>query len=750
MELLLGDDARIVISDTKALLPAGRRVARARCRVAAWALLAVVAAGLQSLLAQTVVTWGNTGSANLNHNNNWVGGSAPTSTQIASFASASFAPAELQLNNQSITVLGIQLEAGAGSLTFSSPGNGGAKTITVGSAGIANYASSSLLTVDISSKVNIALSDNSRLTSIGELWITDSTSSLSGFAMGAFTLTLDGTFGANFSTDGQRSGIAKAFTGTGNIVKTGSGTYELTGANVYTGSTTISGGKLSVGILANGGEWSGIGKSSAAASNLVFDGGTLVYTGGNTSTDRLFTLGANGGGIEAGTSFRNSTGALVFSSTGSIFFSGTNTSPTFTLSGVTSGNVFAPVLGDNGTGHTSLVKSGTGSWSLTSAQTFTGGLSLLGGTLTIGSGGSLAAANTVTINGGTLTLENAAQDIALLSLVNGGLDGLSSVKLKLAGSGWTGGQLGGSGSFTVDTGASLTVSGVVEHNYNSRTFINRGTVNWSGGDLRSSAGSSFTNYGTLNDSAAASHTHSGSGSFTNATGGTYNKTGAGTTTFDVPFTNSGTLIFGGGNLIFNGGFTNAGGSFGGTGGSVQSTTPIDFASNSTLGGNSVITAPSVTTSGRVAPGNSAGLITINGNLTLLAGSQLIIELGGTAQGTSYDALVVNGTVVLGASLSLSFANNFQSFVQPTDTFTIVQANNVNGAFTNVAHGQRISTTDNFGSFQVNYGTNSTFGSGNVVLSNFVPVPEPSTWQLLGGGALLALLARWRIRRRYEK
>jgi hypothetical protein len=80
----------------------------------------------------------------------------------------------------------------------------------------------------------------------------------------------------------------------------------------------------------------------------------------------------------------------------------------------------------------------------------------------------------------------------------------------------------------------------------------------------------------------------------------------------------------------------------------------------------------------------------------------------------------------------------------------VQANNVNGAFTNVAAGQRISTTDNFGSFQVNYGTNSTFGSGNVVLSNFVPVPEPSTWQLLGGGALLALLARWLVRRRREQ
>jgi hypothetical protein len=224
----------------------------------------------------------------------------------------------------------------------------------------------------------------------------------------------------------------------------------------------------------------------------------------------------------------------------------------------------------------------------------------------------------------------------------------------------------------------------------------------------------------------------------------------------VPFTNSGTLIFNGGNIIFNGGFTNAGGNFGGHGGSVQSTTPIDFATNSILGGNSTITAPLVTTSGRVAPGNSPGLITINGNLTLLAGSQLVIELGGTGRGTTYDALTVNGTLtldstlLLGASLSLTFANNFQSTILPTDTFTIVQANDINGAFTNVTPGQRLTTTDSFGSFQVNYGVNSSFGSGNVVLSNFVPaatIPEPSTWQLLGGGLLLGLLARWRLRGR---
>jgi fibronectin-binding autotransporter adhesin len=700
-----------------------------------------------SLHGQTVV-WRNSGSANLNLGSNWVGGAVPNSTQIASFTSASFSPTSLQLNSQSISVLGIRLEAGSGPLTFSSPGFGGAKTISIGSAGIVN-ASSSLLTVDISSKINIALTANSSLTAYGELWITDSTSSTSGFDIGAFTLTLNGTFGSNFSEDGQRSGIAKAFIGSGNIIKAGTSTFELTGANLYTGTTTLSGGKLSVGILANGGEWSGIGKSSAAASNLVFDGGTLLYTGPATSTDRLFTLTGNGGTIEAGANARPSSGALTLSANGSIVFSGSNTSPILTLSGSSSAsNTFAPALGDNGTGHTSLAKTGTGTWILSGTNTFTGGLFVHAGTLGVASSGSIAGANTLIIDGGTLKLDNAAQSIALLSISSGAIEGLSAVKLQGVGSTWTGGQFAGTGTLTVDSSATLTISGAGEHNYNARPLINRGTTTWSAGNLRSSSGGSFTNYGTLNDSASANHAHVGSGSFTNASGGTYNKTGVGTTTFDVPFTNSGTLVFGGGSLIFNGGFTNAGGSFGGTGGSVQSTTPINFAANSTLGGNSTITAPSVTTSGNVIPGNSAGLITVNGDLTLLAGSKLIIELGGTQQGVTYDALVVSGTVVLGAELKLSFFNNYQSSVLPTDTFTIVQAGgNVSGAFSNVPSGGRIATTDNFGSFKVNYGVSSDYGSNLVVLSNFVAVPEPSTWQLIGAGAVLALLARRYVRGR---
>ncbi|MGC3969191.1 MAG: hypothetical protein QM775_18040 [Pirellulales bacterium] len=110
-------------------------------------------------------------------------------------------------------------------------------------------------------------------------------------------------------------------------------TQSFIGANTYTGVTTIAGGaQLTVDVLAIGGETSGIGASTSAASNLVFNGTApaLIYRGnlrdgslnlGSTSavTDRLFTI-AGAGAIISSTATNNN--AIVWSNMGAIVHSG--------------------------------------------------------------------------------------------------------------------------------------------------------------------------------------------------------------------------------------------------------------------------------------------------------------------------------------------------------------------------------------------------------------------------------------------
>ncbi|HWP39613.1 MAG TPA: hypothetical protein VNL70_01720, partial [Tepidisphaeraceae bacterium] len=116
-------------------------------------------------------------------------------------------------------------------------------------------------------------------------------------------------------------------TGANSVLADNGGEVILTGANNYTGSTTIGGnyinatqvlGQIGIGTsliltpgslrvnstltvnnLTNGGSPSSIGASSSAAGNLVLNGGTLRYSGAGGSTDRLFTIQPNGATIDA-------------------------------------------------------------------------------------------------------------------------------------------------------------------------------------------------------------------------------------------------------------------------------------------------------------------------------------------------------------------------------------------------------------------------------------------------------------------
>jgi autotransporter-associated beta strand protein len=158
--------------------------------------------------------------------------------------------------------------------------------------------------------------------------------------------------------------FANVISGAGNLVQAGSGTLTLTASNSYSGGTTISNGTLQL----NTGAWFGGGN--------VTNNGTLVFNNsGNT------TLGA----VISGT------GSVVLTNGGTLTLTGNNT-----YSGGTMVNK-GTLLVNNSTG------SGVGVGAVTVASGSTlGGVGVIGGAVTINSGGIFAPGNPV----GTLTVSN--------------------------------------------------------------------------------------------------------------------------------------------------------------------------------------------------------------------------------------------------------------------------------------------------------------------------------------------------------
>lgn len=81
-------------------------------------------------------------------------------------------------------------------------------------------------------------------------------------------------------------------TGTKSVNKTGSGTLSLLTNNTYTGGTVLHNGTIEIKTLANGGVASSIGASANYAFNWVWKGGSWLYSGATTATDRNAALDA--------------------------------------------------------------------------------------------------------------------------------------------------------------------------------------------------------------------------------------------------------------------------------------------------------------------------------------------------------------------------------------------------------------------------------------------------------------------------
>jgi hypothetical protein len=118
-----------------------------------------------------------------------------------------------------------------------------------------------------------------------------------------------------------------------------------------------------------------------------------------------------------------------------------------------------------------------------------------------------------------------------------------------------------------------------------------------------------------------------------------------------------------------------------------------LAGNLTVGGD-----VTVQSGGTISPGSSPGIITINGNLQILNGGTLTIELDGTGA-NQFDHLFVNGTVDLGTGTNLVATLGYAA--NPGDDFDLI-ANDGTDAVAGLINGIRNRAGINIGGtlFQV--------------------------------------------------
>jgi autotransporter-associated beta strand protein len=250
------------------------------------------------------------------------------------------------------------------------------------------------------------------------------------------TLTINGLInevagGTNNLTVGQSS--------TGTVVL-GNTNNSFSGAVRITQSTAGQTTTLQTANIGNAGAISALGKGSTinigSTNESAFT--VLKYTGTGETTDKIINLtgtNATGQTVSGGATLDQSgSGNLKFTSA-MTSTNGTGAKKIYLTGSTVGTGEFAGAISDFGANTNSLVKTGTGRWSLSGANTYTGATEVREGTLQISSGGSITS---------TATISNAA------TLLVNGTAGAVNVE--------AGGSLGGAGTVgavTLNSGSLL-------------------------------------------------------------------------------------------------------------------------------------------------------------------------------------------------------------------------------------------------------------------------------------------------------
>jgi hypothetical protein len=144
--------------------------------------------------------------------------------------------------------------------------------------------------------------------------------------------------------------------------------------------------------------------------------------------------------------------------------------------------------------------------------------------------------------------------------------------------------------------------------------------------------------------------------------------------------------------------------------------------NGTVMGSGGTLLGAVENHGTLAPGESPGTLTIQGDLTQAADGKLVIEIGGNTPGSLYDVLNVTGKFTFGGTLEINLIGGFTP--EAGDVFNFLQFGSFEGSFANII----LST---FGTGQT---LHLNFGPNGITAVSAVPLPA-AVWLLssaLGG------------------
>jgi len=472
-------------------------------------------------------------------------------------------------------------------------------------------------------------------TVINALYLGRNSGSFGGYDLNGGTLTVGGGL--------YVGGSDTAFGGSGVLTVNVGGSANVAGPlTLWNGTVNLNGGSLSVGTLVPYGGWLNFtaGTLNLTNSDLLVDPGGIL--GSDISLTSLRSLGVSG------TTTLNGAGTLTLDggtfSTGSLVNNGgfTFNSGTFNLTGdnltIGSGGLFGS-LAQFGSNQTVNV---------------TNNATVNSGAVLALNGGSVSAGNLT--NNGQIQLSGLFSTLGGSNLVNAGtISGVGRIDATLynqpgaevriaAGESLRLTAAGNSNAGRIDViGGSIEFDqGLVNQPSTGNIIARDATLRFNGGlDNQGSLGMSFGTsdvFGDINNT------------------GMIIQSGGGQVTFYDDLINNGVIQTSSGSSAVFFGAVSGGGSYTGTG--------------------------SLFFEGDLAPGNSPGMVSIGGDMSLGLNAHTIMEVAGLGRGTEYDAFDIGGTLALGGALDVVLYDLGIGLYAPQlgDSFDLFLADTITGNF----------------------------------------------------------------------